>query len=178
MKLFLIGLLGWILPQVLISQPAGGELTVDNKFTLKLPFVGFEGNPGKYQNVIFRSEDAGSSWTLLSVDEGLIINTISAVDMVKTSEHPMQVFLRISGVNGSCAEVGDYAISKRDNFFDIFLYYDLDSSLPTVDCTATVTKFSRTIPLPVYGLAAGEYEFSVNSKVAGSFVLTTDNLLR
>ncbi|MGZ5626995.1 MAG: hypothetical protein ACXWFA_09755 [Methylobacter sp.] len=43
-------------------------------------------------------------------------------------------------------------------------------------CPANVTAFEKNIPLSVYELAAGNYEYSINGgDYAGSFTLTKDN---
>ncbi len=44
-------------------------------------------------------------------------------------------------------------------------------------CTTALVPFEKIIPLPVYGLSAGNYEYTVNKKVTGSFELKSDNNL-
>ncbi|MEX0901417.1 MAG: hypothetical protein WDZ76_01615 [Pseudohongiellaceae bacterium] len=160
------------------SQPANLELNPDGSYVLEVPVVGFQGNPGFYQNARFQSGESELSWTLLSVDEGQTINSVNAVDVITTSEMPIQVFLEVSGEISPCLEVGEYAMNRVDNSFEIFLYYDPDSFPPPgTACIDSVEPYSTVIPLPAYGLEAGEYVLSVNGEENGSFIIPADNLL-
>ena len=157
MKSQLIGLFVVLIPQTLFSQTATTELSFDQKYTLTIPFIGFEGEPGKFLNATLRSEESELSWSLVSVDEG---------QLIKTTERPVQVFLKVSGWISSCVEVGAYAVDKEDSAFKVFVYFDPESlSPPEISCTADSVVFSKTIPLPVFELAAGDYKVSVNNKV-------------
>ncbi|MAY56457.1 MAG: hypothetical protein CMQ37_11425 [Gammaproteobacteria bacterium] len=178
MKSQLIGLFVVLIPQTLFSQTATTELSFDQKYTLTIPFIGFEGEPGKFLNATLRSEESELSWSLVSVDEGQLINTVDALEIIKTTERPVQVFLKVSGWISSCVEVGAYAVDKEDSAFKVFVYFDPESlSPPEISCTADSVVFSKTIPLPVFELAAGDYKVSVNNKVNGSFSLDLDNRL-
>ena len=44
-------------------------------------------------------------------------------------------------------------------------------------CTLAMVPFKHVMPLDVYDLPAGVYEYSVNDEFSGSFTLTTDNRL-
>lgn len=91
----------------------------------------------------------------------------------------MQVFLKISGMNhAGCSEVGSANTSMLGNKFKVFLYYD-PKSIPAADvaCLGWVRPFTKTVPLPVYSLQLGRYEYEVNGIFRGEFTLAVDNRL-
>ena len=166
-------------PQYLYSQPMNATLSLQEDYVLEVPLVNYGDNPGQYQNTIFKSAGSEAEWTLVSADVGTLIGSVDAVEVVVTSETPVQVFLEVSGTFGTgCPRVGKYAINMHGNVFNVFLYYDPDSlPSPEIDCTTEQVQFSKTIPLPVYGLDAGAYSFAINERVSGNFEITTDNVL-
>lgn len=48
---------------------------------------------------------------------------------------------------------------------------------PGTECMQVVEPFEKTIPLQVYGLPAGTYEYSVSGEHTGTFTLIRDNTL-
>ncbi len=160
------------------AESKNAELKLNGVYTLEVPSVHFLDSPGLYQNAIFERRESDEAWILRSVDVGTPITTLGSVEVIKTSEVPVQVFLKVSGYISPCPDVGMYAIKKIDNFFDVSLYYSPESiSQSGRACIDSVNLFSKTIPLQVYGLDAGEYTFSVNGKKSGDFVLSRENVL-
>ncbi|MES3006757.1 MAG: hypothetical protein V4751_03200 [Pseudomonadota bacterium] len=160
------------------AESKNSELKLNGVYTLEIPSVDFLDSPGHYQNAIFERRESDEAWILRSVDVGTPIKTFGAVGVIKTSEVPVQVFLKVSGYISPCLDVGMYAIKKIDNFFDVSLYYNPESIfLSGRACIDSVDPFSKTIPLQVYGLGAGEYTFSVNGEKPGNFVLLQENVV-
>lgn len=160
------------------AESKNSELKLNGTYTLEVPSVDFLDNPGLYQDVVFERRQSDDSWILRSVNVGFPINRLETVEVIKTSEVPVQVFLKISGNISPCLDVGMYAAKTIGNFFEVSLYYDPESIPPSGKvCADSVDPFTKTIPLQVYGLGAGEYTFSVNGKKPGSFVLLQDNVL-
>tara|TARA_R110001599_G_scaffold55442_2_gene153445 strand:+ start:494 stop:1042 length:549 start_codon:yes stop_codon:yes gene_type:complete len=164
--------------QVVFAQPADASITQDDTLILQIPSVGFSSDPGKYQNIMLQSGETELTWTLLSGDTVDKINTVSTVSVVKTSEVPVQVLLKVGGNIATCVDAGKYAFTINENKIDTFLYYDPATVPPAgTGCVDTVKPFVKVIPLPVYGLDAGEYSFSINGKLNGTFTLTVRNEL-
>lgn len=85
--------------------------------------------------------------------------------------------MKVKGSFGSpCQKVGRISHRFKDNRFDVLI--TTVSTTPDVAlCATVVTPFETVIPLPVYGLAAGTYNYIVNGKMTGSFELKSDNHL-
>lgn len=172
------GMCALALSQPSISQPMDASLTQDGGYLLHIPTVGLKDDPGMYQDVNLTSSDSGLSWTLLSGDITYKINAIESITVVKTSEAPVQIFLKITGYISPCGEMGKYVFDIEANDFKVYLYYDAASLPPPgSSCVDSVVSFTKIIPLPVYGLDAGEYSYSVNGKQSGSFTFAMKNEL-
>lgn len=168
-----------LMPQVSLSQPSDATLTQDQSYLLEIPLVDFQKDPGIYQNVVLRAGETENSWTLVSADVGIKIESVQSVSVITTSEAPIQIFLKVAGTMGTlCTKVGKYAVREDGNSFEISLYYDPSSVPPPgVGCLDQQQIFSEIIQMPVYGLDAGEYSFTINDKLNGNFVLAADNNL-
>lgn len=181
MKRMLVVLLSVVVTTFAVSafpQPMDAALTQSGGHTLHISAVGLADDPGMYQSVKLKSNDAGLTWSLLSGDMTYKINAIDNISVVKTSEIPVQVFLKVSGYIGACSGVGKYVFDIKGNSFNTFLYFDPAYFLPPeFSCVGSVLRFTKVIPMPVYGLEAGEYSYSVNGKLNGSFVLSAKNVL-
>jgi hypothetical protein len=97
---------------------------------------------------------------------------------VQTSGPPAAMYLRVSGPDAICDHVSPVRIHQRllGTRFDIGI--SAEHQYPAgemVPCTAMARPFKVTVPLPVYGLAAGTYSYTVNGGFAGQFTLTEDN---
>lgn len=145
---------------------------------LSIPYVDSSSQPGFYQNVVveFFKDDL---WRLVDFRTGVSVKVIANVELIKTESFPVQVFLKISGMNhAGCSEVGSANTSISGNKFKVFLYYD-PKSIPAADvaCLGWVRPFTKTVPLPVYSLQLGRYEYEVNGIFRGEFTLAVDNRL-
>lgn len=147
---------------------------------LTINAVDTENQPGIFQDVVieFARDDL---WRLVSMREGVLLPHIQQVDLVQTSSQPVQVFLRISGQFPSgCGAIGEISQQQLGNKLTVLVYYKNDAWLQNPDltpCTMIVRGFSHVIPLQTYGLAAGSYEYTLNNRFNGVFVLQSDNVL-
>ncbi|PCH60158.1 MAG: hypothetical protein COC19_06285 [SAR86 cluster bacterium] len=148
--------------------------------TLTLPSVDSAEKPGAYQEVILQhiQED---EWQLLAGIVAGEIQEIERVEVIQVDSFPVQIFLKAIGTFSSgCPEVGLVSYQLLENKFEVFVYYlnNAHRSNPSeVACTSALVPFSKIIPIPVYSLKAGEYEYSVNGGYAGTFSLSVDNEL-
>lgn len=133
---------------------------------------------GAYQDVRMLMEDDGTL-AMLEVHEGVLLDHIHQVDVVRALTIPEQVFLEASGAFPlGCGEIGQIHQSMEDNHFYVQVYYKNDEWLKNpsqVPCTLAIRPFKKRIPLQVYGLPAGVYQYTVNNEFSGSFTLMTDN---
>lgn len=175
MSFFVI--IAFLLTQTSFADSNNSRLVLEGKYTLEIPLVDFDGKPGFYQNAVFESVESDQDWKLLSVDEGVPIETLDTVEVIKTQDTPVQVFLRIHGtLSNGCLEPGEFAVDRNGNAFTAFLYFSPASFGPG-SCGDVQTAFTRTFPLPVYGLDAGDYSFTVNDILSGQFVIPADNVI-
>jgi hypothetical protein len=151
-----------------------------NTSRLTINAVDAENQPGIFQDVVieFARDDL---WRLVNMREGVLLPHIQQVDLVQINSQPVQVFLRIRGQFPSgCGAIGEISQQQVSNKFTLSVYYKNDAWLQNPDliaCTMMVVGFSHVIPLQTYGLAAGSYEYTLNNKFNGVFVLQSDNVL-
>ncbi len=115
--------------------------------------------------------------------------TITKIELIVTETFPVQVFLKVSGfLPGSAQFLGKIPQRLKGNVFEIFIYGENLYSDPGFPMSVTIEE---VIPLSVYGLSAGTYEYSLNGGCSmsqpgagcipetftGTFVLTQDNNL-
>ncbi|MES3006782.1 MAG: hypothetical protein V4751_03325 [Pseudomonadota bacterium] len=148
---------------------------------LLVPAVDSAAQPGFFQDVKIEFVQ-GDLWRLVTAQESVrITNAIERVELIKTDSFPVQIFLKVSGIfTSGCPEVGQISQLLEGNSFNVAVYLKNSMWLlhpELVDCAAVMVPFSRTIPLPVYGLSAGEYAYRVNDEHQGSFRLAVDNRL-
>jgi len=143
---------------------------------LTVPRVDTLEQSGNFQGAEFQFTDQGT-WELLDFNtfplgEGIEIEFVEAI---VTDSFPVQVFLQIrANVETGC----DYGqINQRlvANQLEVTVFPD--SLLPKSEilCAAVVFEPERIIPLSVFGLSAGTYEYSVNGGDIGTFTLAEDN---
>lgn len=171
---------------VVLLVLAGSALASENPLysastsRLTIKAVDTENQTGIFQDVVieFAQDDL---WRLVSVREGVLLPHIQQVELVQTSSHPVQVFLRIRGEFPSgCGAIGEISQQQVDNKFNVSVYYKNDAWLQNpelIACTLAIIPFSHVIPLQTYGLAAGSYEYDLNKKFSGVFALQSDNQL-
>jgi len=135
---------------------------------LILPSVDLPERGGAYQDIIFKLTKEGE-WQLLDFLITPELQQIDNVEIIKTDSFPVQVFLKVTGnftYNGQ--KMGQISSRLLMNRFDIWMYSN--ESHYKLDLT-----FTKIIPLPVYSLMKGEYEYSVNGRYTGTFDLAEDN---
>ncbi|MGJ8689847.1 MAG: hypothetical protein ACSHXZ_10030 [Gammaproteobacteria bacterium] len=144
---------------------------------LLLPAVDADGKPGFFQDVVI--EAAGENlWRVSELYEGIPIKQIGQVELIKSSSMPVQVFLKISGSITGCNGFGRVSTVLGGSAFNLIAYYEVDKLPPgEIVCGQSLTPYSETIPLPVYGLDAGTYSYDVNGEFSGTFTLDSKNTL-
>jgi hypothetical protein len=171
---------------VLDIRDGDAQMVFDDEtgmYFLRVPLVDTLNAAGQYQEVLFKTArpDDVSTWQLLSVEQANPL-ALDEVRVVVTDEVPAQAFLRVKGAVGGCGGldgIGKIAIKTRANDFSVFVYHPAvavdPSTAPSFGCLAVTWPFIKSIPLPVYGLDAGTYTYSVNGEHNGEFTLFEDN---
>lgn len=153
-----------------------------NNGVLMIPSVSTDDQVGRFQDVAIQANAQGQ-WQLTDVRvlrgdpslyRAVYLAPVSGVALIQTTEMPAQVFLQVSGAFGSgCGRPGRISQRLVGNRFEVLLA-DEFTSYDVANCTAIMTSYVKTIPLPVYGLSAGSYSYDVNG-VTGSFALPDTN---
>lgn len=146
---------------------------------LTIPEIDSAEKAGEFQEVILQFTDQGEL-VLQDYKNGVQVQVIENVELIKTESFPVQVLLRVTGYISVCLELGQISTRVLNNKFEVILYYLNNARLLTpggFGCVAAVNFFTEIIPLPVYALAAGEYEYDVNGDFTGIFSLLEDNEL-
>lgn len=147
---------------------------------LTLPRVDTFEQPGQYQDAQFR-QLADGTWQLtglraLQDNGGLARMPIETVEVARTESLPVGVYLRTAGWVWPCGYEGKLKVRQRrqDKHFEVAIIVPVLIADEPYGCTANVDYVRLTIPLEVYGLAAGAYTYDVNG-VTGGFSLAADN---
>lgn len=161
------------------AQPqTDGEHATYQDGVLTLPRVDTTEQAGQYQNARF-SLQADGSWKLDELrafgNAGLAKIPVESVEVTMTNGFPVSAYLRVRGVGWPCGIEGKVRLQQRQ----VGTHFEVTISAPVVlddsySCPAVVQYVRVTVPLQVYGLAAGTYTYSVNG-VSGSFSLASDN---
>lgn len=148
----------------------------ENKI-LMIPRVDTSEKAGAYHGATFFFNEQTNSWHLMGVNvahEGDM--SIDEVTATVTDTFPTQVFLRITGDKFVCRELTLPDQKLEGNIFEIRIYtYIADPAFIGATCKVDRESFVRVIPLSVYGLVAGTYEYNVNGKFNGMFNLLENN---
>jgi len=187
----------FVLPTLLISlafNPVFGEDFPADEHPiyqggiLTIPRVDTSDQIGKFQDVKLLLTEQGD-WRLIDVKIPLAGPHVETVETVVTETFPFQVFLKVKGFFPTgCTTMGRIAQRVKVNRFEIVMYDQRDAK-PEDTCTQVVTRFEKIIPLPVYGLSAGTYEYSLSGVLsfnvdregaspktfAGTFNIVRDN---
>jgi len=147
---------------------------------LTLPSVDSPDKPGEYQDATFEYTEQ-DGWQLLGFKNGRLLNILTEVstgienvEIIKTDTFPTQVFLKVTVTLLNESLMGQIRYKLTGNMFEVFMYY---SNTPCV-CTSNIgMTFAKIIPLNIYSLKKGDYEYSVNGNFTGSFSLAEDNEL-
>jgi hypothetical protein len=149
---------------------------------LTIPRVDTPGQVGQFQDAVLqRSPQGGFALTSLQVlGQGALYNLlgIGSVEASKTSGVPSSVFIRVSGTDPTCDYAGGVRVHQRREG----TRFDINISAPHVNpfnhpaiCPANIRNYKLTVPLEVYGLAAGTYSYTVNGSHSGQFALDREN---
>jgi hypothetical protein len=155
---------------------------------LLLPRVDTVDRAGQYQSARFERL-ADGSWRLIAVESlpssRLQAVVVGEVEVLKTASFPVAVYLRASGGQQVCGHDGPARVHQRTvaGRLEVVISVRLNdlaseqlAQYGALACPAVWRPFKMTIPLPVYGLAAGTHRYAVNG-VVGSFTLERDNVL-
>jgi hypothetical protein len=162
------------------STPSDYPVYKDGKLTI--PRVDTEAQTGNYQKVEFQFDNSSNSWKLINLVETKIIpgpaTYAEKVEAIITNSSPVQVFLKISGeFSTGCEFFQQINQTLKNNKFEISLHLGPNPFPPDIACAQSLVPYEKIIPLEVYDLPAGTYEYSVNGEHTGSFTLTKDNTL-
>lgn len=149
---------------------------------LTLPRVDGEGQVAQYQNAALARLPSGDfrleGVDVLDAAKLYRLPGIQTVEVRTVGTQPVAVLLRVNGVDPSCDHVSPLRFAQRltGQRFDVVIssqhYYDRSA---VIGCADNYRPFRLTVPLDVYGLAAGTYTFTVNGVQAGQFTLTAEN---
>lgn len=149
----------------------------DNKLTI--PRVDTDQQAGIFQGGVFQYDSAINAWRLqdyrVAPVADIFLLDSNAVELIVKETLPTQVFLKVKGsFSDSCQTLGRVNHRLKGNRFEVVISV---ASSGSQACFPEVKPFEKIIPLPVYGLPVGNYEYIVNGKITGSFELKSDNNL-
>lgn len=150
---------------------------------LTIPRVDTQEQPGQFQDARLQFDPQTGSWRLLDfkarTQKSFREFSTDNVELIMTDTPPIQVFLKIRTFTANgCETLGQVNQRLVGNRFEVSLsFFDPLENEP-VACTQALVPFATVVPLQVYGLNAGTYEYSVNGDLIGLFTLVQDNLLQ
>lgn len=148
---------------------------------LTIPRVDSPDQIGQYQDAVLQQTPQGG-FTITSLKElgkSTVYNVgvIESVEVRKSGTLPVSVYLQISGTASACDFNGPARLHQRQQG----TRFDVNVSASHINppsvaqiCTANIRPFRLTVPLEVYGLAAGTYTYNVHG-ITGSFTLEANN---
>ncbi len=148
---------------------------------LIIPRVDTPEQAGNFMDVIFQFDEQTNTWNLndFLTDTAIDESQIDQIEVTITNSFPVQVFLKVKGeFPDGCSELGKTNQRLEDNKFEIILHNTFFANNPSnTFCGFGAVPFDVLIPLSVYGLSAGAYEYSVNGGDIGTFTLAEPNNL-
>jgi inhibitor of cysteine peptidase len=98
---------------------------------------------------------------------------VESVQIMILESFPVQIQVIAEGyLPDGCTEINEIKTEREGNVFNI----NISTKRPKdAVCTQAIESFTRTIPLDVWGLKAGNYTVNVNG-ATGSFELAIDNV--
>lgn len=150
---------------------------------LFVPRVDTDEQVGIFQEGVLQFDSSINAWRLQNYQvrptPNIFLLGNDNVELIVSETLPTQVFLKVTGsFPDSCKVLGRVDNRLKENRFEVVI--SVINSVPgdgPQACFLVVTPFEKIVPLPVYGLSAGIYEYSVNGKITGSFELKNDNTL-
>ncbi len=150
---------------------------------LTVPRVDTDEQPGLFQRGVLQYNEQTDAWHLLEFQitpaPDIFLTDGDGVEPIVSDTFPTQVFLKVKGnLSDSCQALGQINQRLQDHRFEVIVHVvssisDDDSTV----CMPVLVPFEKIVPLSVYGLSAGTYEYVVNGEHAGTFDLTNDNEL-
>lgn len=174
MNLAKLSLLSVLLVELASSPAFGEDIPADEhptyqNGTLTIPRIDTTDQIGKFQDVKLSVTEQGD-WRLVDVKIPLGGPYVDTVQTVVTETFPFQVFLKVNGFFPTgCSSLGQISQRMKDKRFEVVMSAQNDTK-PGYVCTANAPKFEKIIPLPVYDLSAGTYEYSLG----GVFAINVD----
>ncbi len=167
------------------SLPVGEYPSYQNGI-LTIPCVDTPEQPCMVQDAKLEYTEQGD-WRLtdlkvFGISPGFAWPYVDSVETIVTDTFPVQVFLKVKGLFPLMGpKLGRIPQRLKDNRFEIVMYATGTGGFPMGE------NFEKIIPLSVYGLSAGTYEYRLSGVRAfgptgpysttftGTFVLTRDN---
>lgn len=143
-----------------------------------------------YHSIQLNYDPAIDAYKLTGVDAvPLNEDIVEQVDLVVTGEQPIQAFLKLSGhFNYSCGNVlivnqGHTKYIDKPQYrlrFEVTVasYNQFSGTDTEPPCTTDDKLYTIVLPLQVYGLSAGAYEYAVNGTHTGTFELKSENVIK
>lgn len=174
---------------ILVKVEPGNSYHIDSG-TLSIPgVVLFDQHANKtwYHKIKLQYDPDIDAYKLMRADAvSFNENIVEQVDLVMTGEQPVQVFLKLSGYfNYSCGNVlivnhGRAKYMDKPQYVSRFevtvsSYNQFSGSEVEAPCTTDGKLYTLVLPLEVYDLSAGAYEYAVNGAHTGTFELKSKN---
>lgn len=143
--------------------------------TLTLPVVDTLEQRGRYQDVVLQ-HIGGNRWQIVSAREGTLIRrAYEAQGQVRFIDGV--AYVDFSGYFGAgCEALGLIRQHRYQHRIDLVTYYEDGPWLhEAVSCTMALVPFRKQMTLDTKGLAAGDYEVTVNGFSLGSFTLDAEH---
>jgi hypothetical protein len=147
------------------SSPVGEYPSYQNGI-LTIPRVDTSEQAGTFQDVKIQLTEQGD-WRLTDFKAAgtpplTAKPYVDTVEIIVTETFPVQVFLKVRGrFPDLCIVLGKTFQRLKDNRFEVVMYAE-DDLKPGQICVLAVRLFEKIIPLPVYGLSAGTYGYSLS----------------
>lgn len=102
------------------------------------------------------------------------VANVENIDILTLESFPVQIHVIAEGyLPDGCTEIDQIKTEMEGNTFNV----NITTKRPKeAICTQAIENFTKTVPLEVQGLSAGNYTVNVNG-VNGSFELEVDNIL-
>ncbi len=182
MKIFIITLISFVFLIKLASADDSGmtdNYPMYQDGELIIPRVDTVEQAGNFQDAKFMFNEQTGTWKLEEFKTKTTNDTlINGVELILTNTMPIQAFLKVNGaLTFACSELGQVSQRVKDNRFEILIHDGPSTIPPGTGCNAGTKPFETIVPLSVYSLSAGTYEYSVNGGDIGTFALIEDNVL-
>jgi len=122
-----------------------------------------------------QTEDSANEGQNTSTEEYIYgVANVESIDILTLESFPVQIHVIAEGyLPDGCTEIDEIKTEMEGNTFNV----NITTKRPKeAICTQAIESFTKTIPLEVQGLSAGNYTVNVNG-VNGSFELAVDNTL-